>query len=111
MTNEQGMTFEQIVTDLTQLQDAKKRMTERENELKAMLRTLGSGDHTLGENTVRVTPNRRLSAEKVEREFPPEQFPMYYRSVPETAVIKAKIGEDKYKELMEEVGDARVSVL
>lgn len=109
MNQQPQPTWDGVIAELAQVQEAKEKLEDREKELKAMVRQLGFGEHKFTTGGISITPNRRLSAEKAEAAYPIADYPMFYKTSPDSPVIKAKIGQEKYDELMVEIGDPKVS--
>lgn len=109
MTNEQ-IDVTSLAAELASIQEGKKLLTDREEAIKAQLRSLGEGSHGAGPLTVTVTPTRGLDAERVKETFPPEDFPAFYETKPSTTALRKSIAPDLYDALMMETGKPKISI-
>jgi len=101
--------YEKVLDELARIAEQRKTLEEYEETLKSQLRTLGLGKSKVGKWEVSIAPNRRLNADKVMKAYPPEDFPLYYKTTPNTGAIKSLIGDEEYATYMDEVGAPRIS--
>lgn len=98
----------EMAAELADLQDKRKRLEEREDEIKEKLRGYGEGRHQAGNLTVEIQPNKRLDPDQVRKLYPPEQNPTLYEYAPKAGRVREIVAPATYKAMMVEVGEAKV---
>lgn len=93
--------------DLTNRQRA---IAERLDAVKAELRDLGAGPHTVGDLTVTVTPSRRFNPDQAARVLPAELLAQITAPAVSSSLAKRILPPALYDACMVESGDPRVGV-
>lgn len=75
----------------TEINEQLERLEEEKSMIAEEFRSLGQGNHDAGDWTVVVQTNRRLSAERFERDFPVAAYPHLWRPAIDLAAVKENV--------------------
>lgn len=89
--------YDKLADELDRVKENIKQATARKVEIEDILKSaLPAGEATnLGTMTVTVVETRTLDNAKIEKTFPVEKFPDYYKVAVDTQAVKADIAANK----------------
>lgn len=102
--------YDTLVKEYAQLTDQKNSIDERLDAIKAELRGLGAGSHSIAGLTVSISPTRRIDETKIALLYPISSHPELYTAKPDPKKLRAELPAKVVDTLMHEVGEPRVSV-
>lgn len=90
-TTQETARLRALAQEYVEINEAIEKLTERKALIAEEFRTLSLGNHDAGDWTVQVQPNRRLNAERFERDFPVAQYPHLWRPTIDLAAVKENV--------------------